>query len=68
MKKCQEDLDTEISKCKNSYKSKLEGYFNVNRTRDAWFGIKKITGYKPKLPSAVASDVEYKKYQKRLSY
>ena len=58
LKKCQEELDTEICKSKNSYKSKLEGYFKANRTRDAWFGLKKITGYKPKATNSIDSDAD----------
>ena len=45
---CKKDLDNEIRISKNSCKSKLEGYFKINRTRDAWHGLNKITGYKTK--------------------
>ena len=42
LKQCQKDLDNEIQISKNLYKSKLEGYFKMNRTRDAWHGLNKI--------------------------
>ena len=55
LKECQRELDNAIRVSKNSYKSKLEGYFKVHRTRDAWFGLNKITGYKSK-PNSFSSD------------
>ena len=48
----QKEVDNEISKAKKAYKEKIEDLFKRNNTKDAWRGLKILTGQEksPKEP------------------
>lgn len=66
LKSIQKQLNKDIERCKMDYKRKIEGYLKSNNAKDAWKGLKNITGYvnkSSKLPSddeeKLASDLNY---------
>ena len=66
LKTLQKQLNKDIENCKMEYKRKIEGYLKSNNAKDAWKGLKNITGYVTKgskLPSddeeKLASDLNY---------
>ena len=57
-KKIQKELNVCIHNAKVNYKTKVENMFRSNNTKDAWKGLKCITGYKCKTPLNEPEDVD----------
>ena len=58
LKIIQKQLNLDIIKCKKEYKTKIEGYFKSNNAKDAWKGLKTITGYTAKSQSLPTDNEE----------
>lgn len=48
LKRVQKDLNVCIKNAKHAYKVKVENMFKTNKTKDAWTGLKNLTGFKTK--------------------
>jgi hypothetical protein len=48
IKVIQKELDVTIRNAKNCYKNKVEDLFKTNKTKDAWTGLKYLSGFKSK--------------------
>lgn len=48
LKVVQKDINKRIFNCKQDYKKKVENMFRTNSTKEAWKGLKKITGLSKK--------------------
>ena len=58
LKSVQKDIDKTIKVCKQKYARKVKDLFSRNSTKDAWAGLKKITGMTKTTKSVVVEDVK----------